>query len=74
MRVGGACHQPHILCKPDMAIVLNERQFPPPAQPQVAGQAPPGAPGGAAQAPAGPPEGATPPPGGPSTSGQDAPQ
>ena len=37
--VGGACHQPHILCKPDMAIVLEEIQFQPPAQAQVAGQA-----------------------------------
>ena len=25
-RVGGTCHQPHILCKPDMVIVLNEIQ------------------------------------------------
>ena len=29
-RVGGACHQPHILCKPDMAIVLEEIQLQPP--------------------------------------------
>ena len=56
-RVGGACHQPHILCKPDMAIVLEEVQFQPPAQAQVAGQAPPGGPGGLAQAPASPPGG-----------------
>ena len=75
-RVGGACHQPHILCKPDMAIVLHEIQFPPPAQAQVAGQAPPGGPGGAAQAPGSPPAGGSPPVGGgppagrPSTSGQ----
>ena len=75
-RVGGACHQPHILCKPDMAIVLHEIQFQPPAQAQVAGQAPPSGPGGAAQAPAGPPTGGSPPAGGgppaggPSTSGQ----
>ena len=41
---GGACHQPHILCKPDMVIVLEEIQFQPPAQAQVAGQAPPGGP------------------------------
>ena len=41
VRVGGACHQPHILCKPDTAIVLNDMQFQPPAQPQVAGQPPP---------------------------------
>ena len=41
-RIGGACHQPHILCKPDMVIVLEEIQFQPPAQAQVAGQAPPG--------------------------------
>ena len=79
-RVGGACHQPHILCKPDMAIVLEEIQFQPPAQTQVAGQAPPGGPGGAAQAPAGPPRGGgspgggSPPAGGPSTSGQGAAQ
>ena len=75
-RVGGACHQPHILCKPDMAIVLEEIQFQPPAQAQVAGQAPPGGPGGPAQAPTGPPGGGGPtggggpPAGGPSTSGQ----
>ena len=75
-RVGGACHQPHILCKPDMAIVLEEIQFQPPAQAQVAGQAPPGGPGGPAQAPTGPPGGGSPtggggpPAGGPSTSGQ----
>ena len=50
-QVGGACHQPHILCKPDMAIVLEEIQFQPPAQAQVAGQPPPGCPGGPAQAP-----------------------
>ena len=55
--IGGACHQPHILCKPDMAIVLEEIQFQPPAQAQVAGQAPPGGPGGAAQGPASPPGG-----------------
>ena len=73
-RVGGACHQPHILCKPDMAIVLEEIQFQPPAQAQVAGQAPPGGPGGPAQVPAGPPGGGGPPPGGPSTSGQGAAQ
>ena len=78
--VGGACHQPHILCKPDMAIVLEEIQFQPPAQAQVAGQAPPGGPGGPAQAPASPPAsgsppaGGGPPAGGPSTSGQGAPQ
>ena len=75
-QVGGACHQPHILCKPDMAIVLEEIQFQPPAQAQVAGQAPPGGPGGPAQAPTGPPGGGGPtggggpPAGGPSTSGQ----
>ena len=75
-RVGGACHQPHILCKPDMVIVLEEIQFQPPAQAQVAGQAPPGGPGGPAQAPTGPPGGGSPPggggppAGGPSTSGQ----
>ena len=79
-RVGGACHQPHILCKPDMAIVLEEIQFQPLAQAQVAGQAPPGGPGGPAQAPAsppgggGPPGGAGPPAGGLSTSGQGAAQ
>ena len=73
-RVGGACHQPHILCKPDMAIVLEEIQFHPPAQAQVAGQAPPSGPGGPAQAPAGPPGGGGPPAGGPSTSGQGAAQ
>ena len=84
-QVGGACHQPHILCKPDMAIVLEEVQFQPPAQAQVAGQAPPGGPGGPAQAPAGPPGGPAqapagppggggPPAGGPSTSGQGAAQ
>ena len=67
--IGGACHQPHILCKPDMAIVLEEIQFQPPAQAQVAGQAPPGGPGGAAQGPASPPGGGSPPAGGPSTSG-----
>ena len=78
--IGGACHQPHILCKPDMAIVLEEIQFQPPAQVQVAGQAPPGGPGGAAQGPAGPPGGGSPPgdgsphAGGPSTSGQGAAQ
>ena len=69
-RVGGACHQPHILCKPSMVIVLEEIQFQPPAQAWVAGQAPPSGPGGAAQAPAGPPGGGSPPAGGPSTSGQ----
>ena len=69
-RVGGACHQPHILCKPDMAIVLEEIQFQPPAQAQVAGQAPPGGPGGPARAPTGPPGGGGPPAGGPSTSSQ----
>ena len=79
-RVGGACHQPHILCKPDMAIVLKEIQLPPPAQAQVAGQAPPGGPGGPAQAPTGPPGSGGPPgrggppTGGPSTSGQGAAQ
>ena len=72
--IGGACHQPHILCKPDMAIVLEEIQFQPPAQVQVAGQAPPGGPGGAAQGPASPPGGGSPPAGGPSTSGQGAAQ
>ena len=72
--IGGACHQPHILCKPDMAIVLEEIQFQPPAQAQVAGQAPPGGPRGAAQRPAGPPGGGSPPAGGPSTSGQGAAQ
>ena len=78
-RVGGACHQPQILCKPDMAIVLEEIQFQP-AQAQVAGQAPPGGPGGPAQGPAGPPGGGSPPggggplAGGPSTSGQGAAQ
>ena len=78
--IGGACHQPHILCKPDMAIVLEEIQFQPPAQAQVAGQAPPSGPGGAAQGPAGPPGGGSPPgcggppAGGPSTSGQGAAQ
>ena len=74
LRVGGACHQPHILCKPDMAIVLEEIQFQPPAQAQVAGQAPPGGPGGPAQAPTSPPGGGGPPAGGPSTSGQGAAQ
>ena len=54
-RVGGACHHPHILCKPDMVIVLEEIQLPPPAQAPVAGQAPPGGPGGPAQAPPGGP-------------------
>ena len=79
-RVGGACHQPHILCKPDMAIVLEEIQFQPPAQAQVAGQPPPGGPGGPAQAPTSPPGGGSPPggsgppTGGPSTSGQGAAQ
>ena len=72
--IGGACHQPHILCKPDMAIVLEEIQFQPPAQAQVAGQAPPSGPGGAGQGPAGPPGGGSPPAGGPSTSGQGAAQ
>ena len=72
MRVGGTCHQPHILCKPDMAIVVEEIQFQPPAQAQVVGQAPPGGPGGPAQAPTGPPGGGGPPAGGPSTSGQDS--
>ena len=74
LQVGGVCHQPHILCKPDMVIVLEEIQFQPPAQAQVAGQAPPGGPGGPAQAPAGPPGGGVPPAGGPSTSGQGAAQ
>ena len=72
--IGGACHQPHILCKPDMVIVLEEIQFQPPAQGQVAGQAPPGGPGGAAQGPASPPGGGSPPAEGPSTSGQGAAQ
>ena len=57
-----------------MAIVLEEIQFQPPAQAQVAGQAPPGGPGGPAQAPTGPPGGGGPPAGGPSTSGQGAAQ
>ena len=63
-----------------MAIVLEEIQFQPPAQAQVAGQAPPGGPGGPAQAPTGPPGGGSPPggggppAGGPSTSGQGAAQ
>ena len=79
-RVGGPCHQPHILCKPDMAIVLEEIQLPPPAQAQVAGQAPPGLPGGPPQAQTGPPGSGSPPgcggppTGGPSTSGQGAAQ
>ena len=73
-RISGACHQPHILCKPDMAIVLEEIQFQPPAQAQVSGQAPPGGPGGAAQGPAGPPGGGSSHAGGPSTSGQGAAQ
>ena len=79
-QVGGACHQPHILCKPDMVIVLEEIQLPPPAQAQVAGQAPPGGPGGPAQAPTSPPGSGGPPgcggspTGGPSTSGQGAAQ
>ena len=47
-----------------MAIVLEEIQFQPPAQAQVAGQAPPGGPGGAAQVPASPPAGGSPPTGG----------
>ena len=86
-RVGGACHQPHILCKPDMAIVLEEIQFQPPAQAQVAGQAPPGGPpwrccsstswsAGGGHPPGGgrPSGGGSPPAGGPSTSGQGAAQ
>ena len=79
-RFGGTCHQPHILCKPDMAIVLEEIQLPPPAQAQVPGQAPPGGPGGPAQPPTGPPASGSPPgcghppTGGPSTSGQGAAQ
>ena len=62
-RVGGRCHQPHIVCKPDMVVVLNKIQFPQPAQAQPvippAGQQPPGATPGAppAQQPGGPPPG-----------------
>ena len=73
MRVGGACHQPHILCKPDMVIVLNEIQFRAPAQPQVAGQAPPGAPAGASPAPPSAPAAAGPAPPSPPAAASPAP-
>ena len=54
-RLGGGCHQPNLLHKPDMAIVLNELRYPavgqaqallpfgqPPPPPPPAGPQPPG--------------------------------
>ena len=47
-RVGGGCHQPNLLHKSDMAIVLNEIRFPAAGQAQALipfGQPPPPPPG-----------------------------